>query len=85
MLCAAVVRWFAHGAQLVSQRVSPEVCQQQCAEEEGQGAITGAPRRLHLGAADGLDVKLQDRDGEDDHPERQDERGPRLHFALGLR
>lgn len=85
MLRADLLGWFAHGAQLVGQWVSPEVSQQQGAEEEGDGAVAGAPRRLHLRAADGLDVKLQDHYGEDDHAERQDEGRPRFYFTLGLR
>lgn len=58
MLCADLLGRFAHGAQLVGQWVSPEVGQQQTAEEEGDGAVAGAPRRLHLCVADGLDVEL---------------------------
>lgn len=85
MLRADLLGWFAHGAQLVGQWVSPEVSQQQGAEEEGDGAVAGAPWRLHLRAADGLDVKLQDHYGEDDHAERQDEGRPRFYFTLGLR
>lgn len=77
-----LARRFAHRAQLVGERVRPEVGQQESAEEEGQGAVAGAPRRLHLGAAHGLHIELQDGHGEDDHPERQDEGRPRLHFAL---
>lgn len=77
-----LARRFAHRAQLVCERVAPEVGQQEGAEEEGQGAVAGAPWRLHLGAADGLHVELQDGDGEDDHPEGQDEGRPRLHFTL---
>lgn len=76
MLRADLLRWFAHGAQLVRQWVSPEVGQQQGAEEEGDGAIAGTPRRLHLCIADGLNVKLQDHHGDDDHPKRQDEGRP---------
>lgn len=83
MLGADLLGGFAHGAQLVGERVGPEVGQQQGAEEEGDGSVAGAPRRLHLGVADGLHVKLQDHHGEDDHPERQDEGRPRLHFTLG--
>ncbi len=76
MLRADLLGRFAHGAQLVGQRVGPEVGQQQGAEKEGDGAVTGAPRRLHFCVADGLDVKLQDHYREDDHPERQDEGRP---------
>lgn len=85
MLCAVLLGWLAHGSQLVGEWVSPEVSQQQRAEEEGDGAVTGAPRHFHLCAADGLDVKLQDYDGEDDHGKRQDEGRPRFDFALGWR
>lgn len=77
-----LARRFAHRAQLVRERVGPEVGQQEGAEEEGQSAVAGTPRRLHLGAADGLHVELQDGHGEDDHREGQDEGRPRLHFAL---
>lgn len=62
--------------------MSPEVSQHQRAEEEGRGAVAGAARRLHLGAAYGFHVKLQDHDGEDDHPQRDDEGGPGVDFAL---
>lgn len=60
MLRADLLGRFAHGAQLVGQWMSPEVGQQQGTEEQGDGAIAGTPRRLHLRAADGVDVKLQD-------------------------
>lgn len=76
MLCADLLGRFAYGAQLVGQRVSPEVGQQQTAEEEGDGAVAGAPRRLHLCVADGLYVELHDHYGEDDHPKRHDEGRP---------
>lgn len=76
MLCAELLGWFAHGAQLIRQWVSPEVGQQQGAEEERYGAVAGAPRCLHLCAADCLDVKLQDHYREDDHPKRKDEGRP---------
>lgn len=82
MLRADLLGGFAHGAQLVGQRVSPEVGQQQGTEEEGDGAVAGAPRCLHLCAANGLDVELQDHYGEDDHPKRQDEGRPRFYFTL---
>lgn len=81
VLRAALLRR-AHGPELVGERVGPEVGQQQRAQEEGAGAVAGAPRRLHLGAADGLHVKLQDGHGEDDHPKRQEESRPRLDFTL---
>lgn len=72
MLRADLLGRFAHGAQLIGQWVSPEVGQQQGAEEEGGGTVTGAPRHLHLCVANGLDVKLQDHYGDYDHPKRQD-------------
>lgn len=72
----------AHGPELVGERVGPEVGQQQRTQEEGGCAVAGAPRRLHLSAADGLHVKLQEGHGEDDHPQRQEERRPRLDFTL---
>lgn len=76
MLRAELLWWFAYGAQLVSQRVSPEVGHQQSAEEKSDGAMAGAPWRLHLCVTDGLNVKFQDHDGEDDHPKRKDEGRP---------
>lgn len=83
VLRAGLLAWrFAHRAQLVGERVGPEVGQQQGTEEEGESAVAGAPRRLHLGAADGLHVELKDGHREDDHPKGQDEGRPRLHFAL---
>lgn len=85
MLRADLLRRFAHGAQLVGQRVSPEVGQQQGAEEESNGAVAGAPWRLHLCVTDGLNVKFQDHDREDDHPKRKDEGRPWFYFALVLR
>ena len=85
MLRADLLGWFAHGAQLVGQWMSPKVGQQQGTEEEGDGAVAGTPWRLHLRAADGVDVKLQDHYGEDDHPERQDEGRPWFYFTLVFR
>lgn len=82
MLRADLLGRFAHRAQLVGERMSPEVGQQQGAEKEGQGAVTGTPWCLHLGTADGLHIELQDHHGEDDHPKWQDEGRPRLYFAL---
>lgn len=76
MLRAGLLWWFAHGAQLVGQWVSPEVGQQQCAEEQSHGAVAGTPWRLHLCITDGLNVKFQDHDREDDHSKRQDEGRP---------
>ncbi len=85
MLRADLLGRFAHRAQLVCQRVSPEVGQQQGAQKEWGGAEACAPRRLHLCVADGLDIKLQYHYGEDDHPKRQDEGRPRFYFTLELR
>lgn len=46
------------GSQLPRQRVRPEVGQQQAAEEEEDGAVTGATGGLHLDDAHGLHVKV---------------------------
>lgn len=82
MFCADLLRWFAHGAQLIRQWVCPEISQQHRAQKQGEGAVAGAPGRLHLGDADGFHVELQDHDGENDHPKREDEGGPGVNFAL---
>lgn len=76
MLSAGLLHGLAHGPQLVSQGVRPEVGQQQAAEEEEDGAVAGTAGRLHLGHADGLHVEIQDHHGKDDHGEGQDEAGP---------
>lgn len=82
MLSADELGGYAHGADLISEGVGPEVGQQQAAGEESEGAVASAPGSLHLCAADCVHVKLQDHDGEDDHAERKDQRRPRLHFTL---
>lgn len=76
MFRADLLRRFAHGAKLVSQRVGPEVSQKQSTAEEGKCAISGTPGRLHFGTADGLNIELQDHHREDDHPKRQDKGRP---------
>lgn len=85
MFRADLLRWFAHGAKLVSQWVSPEVGEKQSTEKEGKGTVSSTPGSLHLGTADGLDIELQDHHAEDDHPKRQDDRWPWLYFTLGNR
>lgn len=80
---ADMLRRFAHGAQLVRQRVGPEVGQKQSAAEEGQRAVPGTAGHLHFGTADGLNIELQDHHREDNHPKRQDEGRPGFHFTLG--
>lgn len=82
MLCADHLRWFAHGSQLVSQRMSPEVGQQQGAQKESKATVASTARRLHLGVTHGLHIKLQDHHRKDDHGERQDEGGPGFYFTL---
>lgn len=74
MLRADLLRWFANGAKLVSQWVSPEVGEEQSTEKEGKGTVSSTPGSLHLSTADGLDIELQDHHAEDDHPKRQDDR-----------
>lgn len=74
MFRANILRWFAHGAKLVSQWVSPEVGEKQSTEKEGKGTVSSTPGSLHLSTANGLDIELQDHHAEDDHPKRQDDR-----------
>lgn len=85
MFCADLLRWFAHGAKLVSQWVSPEVGEKQSTDKEGKGTVSSTPGSLHLSTADGLHIELQDHHAEDDHPKRQDDRWPWLYFTLGNR
>ena len=82
VLGAVTLGGAADGAELVGQRVGPEVGQQESTEEQEERAVTGAPGRLHLGDADGLHVEVQNHHGEHDHAERHDQRWPGLHLAL---
>lgn len=85
MLSAGLLARRPHGPQLVRQRVGPEVGQKQAAKEQEIGAVASAARRLELRHAHGFHVEIQDHQREDDQGERQDQAGPRLHLALGIK
>lgn len=76
MLSAGLLAARPNGPQLVRQRVGPEVCQKQAAEEQEVGAVAGAAWGLELCHADRLHIEVQDHHGEDDHGEGQDQAGP---------